>query len=233
MINTNQDIPFCRLQGYDQKMLLLDVMKNGFYLKSRQIPDNIDAMASTLKADIVKYMPKVTERQIRDGVEYYILHDSNTALSVAEFYKAIRSKYVPPYEQRDCDRDQYTRPDTENDTITLLDMIADRIKEGKQAWCQWKREYAYLVMRKQIAWDAFEHEIENAKTQINMERMKELERPLVDFEGSDKFSLVSRAKQLVVRRWLSACNDRGVRPSAILAPLVDEMQYSTFRIETK
>lgn len=228
-MNSNKNIPFCQIGGFEQKMILLDVMKNGFYLKNRQIPTNLDAMCDTLKAEILKYVPKVTEAAIREGIEYYILHEETATLSVAVFFKAIRSKYAPAYEPRSFDIDPSRRPDFETDTISLLDSIAEQLKNNRITYANWNREYAYLVIRGQINWDAFEAELGAARERINTERVRDYQRPIVDFIGRDKEDLNSVAKELAVKHWITKCIEQECKPSDLLTPLINEQEYQQFR----
>lgn len=228
-MSDNQNTPFCQLGGFEQKMLLLDVARNAYYLKNRQIPANLDQMCDTLKGDILKYMPKVTERAIRDGVESYILHEETQALSVAVLFKAIRSKYSQPFEPRNCDIDPYRRPDLEQDSINLLDTLAEQIANNRQPYANWRREYAYLVMRGQIAWDAFEAELDKARQIINTDRVNDYRRPLTEFIGQDKDDLHGMAKKLAVITWLNGCISQDRMPSDYLTPLINEQQYAQFR----
>lgn len=228
-MNSNKNIPFCQIGGFEQKMILLDVMKNGFYLKNRQLPTNLDAMCDTLKAEILKYVPKVTEAAIREGIEYYILHEDTATLSVAVFFKAIRSKYAPAYEPRSFDIDQGRRPDFETDTINLLDSIAEAVKNSQKPYANWHREYSYLVIRGQISWDAFEAELEAAREHINTERVRNFERPIAEFVGGFKNDLYNEARRLAVLRWIDNCNEQECKPSDILTPLINEQEYQQFR----
>ena len=225
--------PFKNLSGYNQKNLLLQCMRQGYTIKNRKDPDNIDSMASYLREMLLKYMPHVTEAAIKEGIEHFLLHNDTTTLSVDVFFKAIKSKYIEPYQQRDMDRDEYTRPDTESDTIRLLDVLAENMAAGRNVYADWPRDYAYLILRKQFQWDAYEAELENAKAAINAERTKEMKRSIVDWIGQESHSLFPMAKQLAVKTWLRGITARGLKPSDILTPLIDDTEYSQFRYQLK
>lgn len=228
MENENKEIK--TMPAFEATNFIEREVKNAYYLKSRAIPDNLGQMVDTLKTMLLKYMPHVTTRNISEGIEHFILHETTAALSVDMLFKAVKSKQTPSYEPRDSDIEGYRRPDLEGDTISLLDTLAEQIANNRQPYANWRREYTYLVIRGQIAWDAFEAELDKARQIIDTDRVNDYRRPLTEFIGQDKDDLHGMAKKLAVEDWLRSCNTRGVAPSAILAPLANEAQYAQLRL---
>lgn len=232
-MNNTDNMQFCKMSGLDQKQTLTNAMHHALVLKGRKMPDNLDDMASCLKGMLIKYMPFVNGKTIYESIEDYILHEDTTSLSVEVFFKAIRKHYTPPYQQRDMDIETYTRPDTEKDEFDLLDVLADHQAKGKEIYADWPREYAYLLFRNQLQWDAYEAHIEHAKSIINADRLKEMKRSILDWVGHDNHSMLSVAKQLAVKEWLKGCTARGLKPSDILEPMRNDSEYSQFRYDYK
>lgn len=203
------------MQQFEATQFIEKEVRNAYYLKSRAIPDNLGQMVTTLKAMLLKYMPHVTTRNISEGIEHFILHETTAALSVDMLFKAVKSKHTPPYEPRDSDIEGYRRPDLEGDTISLLDTLAAALANGRKTYFNPRREYAYLVMRHQLDITACDNFIKAAKLAINEQRISDL---------------TATAKGLAVEDWLRSCNTSGVAPSAILAPLANEEQYAQLRL---
>ena len=84
-------------------------------------------------------------------------------------------------------------------------------------------------MRGQIAWDAFEAELDKARQIINTDRVNDYRRPLTEFIGQDKDDLHGMAKKLAVITWLNGCISQDRMPSDYLTPLINEQQYAQFR----
>ena len=120
--------------------------------------------------------------------------------------------------------------DTEQDTVTLLDLIADAAKDpDRPLYFDVRREYYYLVMRKQIALDAFTRFEQQAKDLINIERVKQCKRPLDEFLGESLRDLHTRQMHCAVVEWMRRCNESNAKPSDILTPLMDEQSYRELR----
>jgi hypothetical protein len=227
MENENREIK--TMPAFEATNFIEREVKNAYYLKSRAIPDNLGQMVDTLKAMLLKYMPHVTTRNISDGIEHFILHETTAALSVDMLFKAVKSKHTPPYEPRDSDIDGYRRPDLEGDTISLLDTLAAALANGRKAFFNPRREYAYLVMRGQLNPNACDKFTDKAKILINEERINDGYRRIDWNIVGQTNDLTATAKGLAVEDWLRSCNTRGVAPSAILAPLANEAQYAELR----
>lgn len=217
------------MQQFEATQFIEKEVRNAYYLKSRAIPDNLGQMVATLKAMLLKYMPHVTTRNISEGIEHFILHETTAALSVDMLFKAVKSKHTPPYEPRYSDIDGYRRPDLEGDTISLLDTLAAALANGRKAFFNPRREYAYLVMRGQLNQNACDKFTDKAKLLINEERINDGCRRIDWNIVGQTNDLTSTAKGLAVEDWLQSCNTRGVAPSAILAPLTNEAQYAQLR----
>lgn len=217
------------MQQFEATQFIEKEVRNAYYLKSRAIPDNLGQMVATLKAMLLKYMPHVTTRNISEGIEHFILHETTAALSVDMLFKAVKSKHTPPYEPRDSDIEGCRRPDLEGDTISLLDTLAAALANGRKTYFNPRREYAYLVMRHQLDITACDNFIKAAKLAINEQRISDGYRRIDWNIVGQTSDLTATAKGLAVEDWLRSCNTRGVAPSAILAPLVNEAQYAQLR----
>lgn len=119
--------------------------------------------------------------------------------------------------------------DTEADTITLLDLVAYNISKGIKAYFDPLREYNYLRLREQIPVDAATDLLGKARDQINVERVKNHQRPIAEWTGVNLNKLNNRARHLAVVDWLRKCNAEGRKPSDILTPLMDEYSYQQLR----
>ena len=118
---------------------------------------------------------------------------------------------------------------TEADTITLLDLVAYNISKGLKAYFDPLREYNYLRLREQIPVDAATDLLGKARDQINVERVKNHQRPIAEWTGVNLNELNNRARHLAVVAWITSCNNAGLKPSDILTPLMDEYSYQQLR----
>lgn len=125
--------------------------------------------------------------------------------------------------------DKIKTGDTEEDTIILLDLVAQNIAGGIKAYFDPLREYNYLRLRNQIPVDAATDLLGKARDQINVERVKNHQRPLADWTGVNLNELNNRARHLAVVAWITSCNTAGLKPSDILTPLMDETSYRELR----
>ena len=126
--------------------------------------------------------------------------------------------------------DEIKTGDTEQDTVTLLDLIADAAKDqDRQLYFDVKREYNYLVLRKQLACDAFTSYERRAKALINLDRVADHKRPIDEFLGESLKDLHVRQMHCAVVDWLRKCNSECRKPSDILTPLMDEYSYQQLR----
>ena len=149
--------------------------------------------------------------------------------------------------------EHYRHGDTEQDTISLLDTCASMLAKMDEAEANGqtvakkaefkgvvvdlpafnsRREYCYLVMRGQLAVDAWTHHFADALLAINTERMESHHHMLTKEEAAKNPDVLSQARRLAVIDWLRSCNTRGIHPSDILQPLVNENQYQQLRRET-
>lgn len=144
----------------------------------------------------------------------------------------------------------YEQGDTENNTISLLDTCANMLarmdnaeangqKVAKVGVLQGiriplpafnpKREYFYLVMRKQLDDSAASHFITQAIKDVNEDRISSGHHRLEKEEADASQDVAAQAMRLAVLDWLRACNTNNTSPSAILTPLADELSYYQFR----
>ena len=144
----------------------------------------------------------------------------------------------------------YEQGDTEQDTISLLDTCASMLKAmdayEKKGYRVAKvavqgdiriplpafnarREFAYLVMRKQIAFDADLAHLDQAIEEVNKERLRDHHNRVDRSHAKEDPDVMAMAKRLAVLRWLRACTIRNTTPSAILTPLAEETSYQNLR----
>ena len=220
--------PLNQMHPSQATMRLTQIVQQAYHRRSRQLPSNLSEIVDTLKADLLKYMPDVSIETVDEAVIYEVLHDEKTLLSPSFLFSAVRKHYTPPFKARSMDEEVYTRPDTEWDTVNLLDILADNIANGRKAYFNPWREYDYLRMRGQIS-DDLESLYQAAKNEINVERVRDWRRPLQEWKGADLDDLNSRARHIAVVNWLVSCNEAGIKPSAVLQPLMNETQYQQLR----
>lgn len=138
--------------------------------------------------------------------------------------------------------------DDEGETIRLLDICAEWVRKGderQQAYTVRKgdivvelpafnprREFAYLVMRGQLALNDTDQYFDQAITDINAERLASRHHRLTRDEAEKDPDVLARQKRLAVIGWLRRCNTEGTTPSAVLTPLADELQYRQLRRTT-
>ena len=156
-----------------------------------------------------------------------------------------------PQHQEACEMERhYQQGDTENDTISLLDTCANMIARMDDAEANGqkvakvanvngiriplpafnpKREYFYLVMRKQLDDSAATHFVTQAIKDVNESLIQEGRHRLEKEEADASHDVAAQAMRLAVLDWLRSCNTKNTSPSAILTPLADELSYYQFR----
>lgn len=159
-----------------------------------------------------------------------------------------------PQHHEACEMERhYQQGDTEQDTISLLDTCAAMLKEmddyerkgiavAKTANVAGvaiplpafnsRREYAYLVMRRQLALNADDSYTSQAIQDVNAERIRDHHARVDKEKAMQDPDVLAKARRLAVLDWLRQCNEQGTTPSAILTPLADELQYRQIRKET-
>lgn len=146
--------------------------------------------------------------------------------------------------------DHYRHGDTEQDTISLLDTCASMLAKMDAAdkagipvakHAEFKgvivdlpafnsrREYGYLVMRKQLAPDAASHFFSKAIQAVNDDRLATHHHRLEKSAAATDPDVLAKCQRLAVLDWLRSCNTRNTTPSAILTPLAEELSYFDFR----
>ena len=144
----------------------------------------------------------------------------------------------------------YEQGDTENDTISLLETCANMLARMDDAEANGqkvakvsnvngiriplpafnpKREYFYLVMRKQLDDSAASHFVTQAIKEVNETLIREGRHRLEKEEADASNDVAAQAMRLAVIDWLRACNTKNTSPSDILTPLADELSYYQFR----
>lgn len=146
--------------------------------------------------------------------------------------------------------EHYRHGDTEQDTISLLDTCASMLAKMDAAEANGqtvakkaefkgvivdlpafnsRREYGYLVMRRQLAPDAASHFFTEAVQAVNADRMDSRHHRLEKAEAATDPDVLARCQRLAVLDWLRSCNTRNTTPSAILTPLAEDMSYFDYR----
>lgn len=146
--------------------------------------------------------------------------------------------------------EHYRHGDTEQDTISLLDTCASMLRQMDEAEAKGqavakkgefkgvivdlpafnsRREYGYLVMRKQLAPDAASHFFSKAIQAVNDDRLATHHHRLEKSAAATDPDVLAKCQRLAVLDWLRSCNTRNTTPSAILTPLAEELSYFDFR----
>ncbi len=222
--------PINNMNPLEATKRLTQTVIEAYKRKSRQLPSNLPEIVDTFKADLLRYMPTIGIDTVDESVIFEVLHDDKTPFSPSFLFQAVRRHYSPPA-RRPEDARQKCRPDVEQDTVNLLDVLADGLRRWPQrllTFNSW-RMYRYLVMRGQLAEEAYMHFADKARMRLNAERVKDFKRPLAEFTGDDLTKADNLARHLAVADWIAACNTAGLKPSDILTPLMDEQSYRELR----
>ena len=207
-------IPINTLTPSEATLRLTQIVKQAYFRRSRQLPADLGAIVETLKGDIIRRMPDVTINQIDEAVTDWVLHQTDKPLSPAFFFAAVHSRYDAPRRMRAFDREEYTRPDTEEDYLSLMDTLAAFIDRRPIFFNSW-REYDNLVERGQLAPDACQRYTERALARVKTDRMKDGRPRKIDLDIDDE-NVQGMARRLAVEDWLRSCNTQGKKPSEIL-----------------
>ena len=183
-INLNT-LPLHTLSSYEATNRLTQIVKQAYFRRSRQLPDNLGDIVETLKGDIIRRMPDVTINQIDEAVTDWVLHQTDKPLSPAFFFAAVHSRYDAPRRMRPYDREEYTRPDTEEDYLSLMDTLAAFIDRRPIFFNSW-REYDNLVERGQLAPDAWQRYTDRALVRVKTERTKDGMPKRIDLDINDE-----------------------------------------------
>lgn len=212
-INLNT-LPLHTLSSYEATNRLTKIVKQAYFRRSRQLPDNLGDIVETLKGDIIRRMPDVTINQIDEAVTDWVLHQTDKPLSPAFFFAAVHSRYDAPRRIRPFDREEYTRPDTEEDYLSLMDTLAAFIDRRPIFFNSW-REYDNLVERGQLAPDAWQRYTDRALVRVKADRTRDGRPKKIDLDINDD-SVQAMSRRLAVEDWLRSSNTQGKRPSEIL-----------------
>lgn len=206
--------PLHTLSGFEATTRLRKVVKQAYFRRSRQLPANIDEIVETLKGDILRVMPLVTINQIDEAVTDWVLNQIDKPISPAFFFAAVRSRYEGPRRTRAMDIDQYTRPDTEEDYLALLDTLAAFIDKRPIFFNSW-REYDNLVSRGQLADDAWMSYADKAVARLKADSVKDGRPKRIELKTSDE-GVQATARRMAVEDWLRSCKTSNTTPSKIL-----------------
>lgn len=206
--------PLHTLSGFEATTRLRQVVKQAYFRRSRQLPANIDEIVETLKGDILRVMPLVTINQIDEAVTDWVLNQIDKPISPAFFFAAVRSRYEGPRRTRAMDIDQYTRPDTEEDYLALLDTLAAFIDKRPIFFNSW-REYDNLVSRGQLADDAWMSYADKAVARLKADSVKDGRPKRIELKTSDE-GVQATARRMAVEDWLRSCKTSNTTPSKIL-----------------
>lgn len=207
-------IPINTLTPSEATLRLTQIVKQAYFRRSRQLPADLGAIVETLKGDIIRRMPDVTINQIDEAVTDWVLHQTDKPLSPAFFFAAVHSRYDAPRRMRPYDREEYTRPDTEEDYLSLMDTLAAFIDRRPIFFNSW-REFDNLVERGQLDPCACERYTEKAVAHLRRERIKDGNPRRIEIQPEDE-SVQSMSRRLAVEDWLRSCNTQGKKPSEIL-----------------
>lgn len=207
-------IPINTLTPSEATLRLTQIVKQAYFRRSRQLPTDLGAIVETLKGDIIRRIPDVTINQIDEAVTDWVLHLTDKPLSPAFFFAAVHSRYDAPRRMRPYDREEYSRPDTEEDYLTLMDTLAAFIDRRPIFFNSW-REYDNLVERGQLDPCACERYTDRALVRVRAERTKDGMPKRIDLDINDD-SVQAMSRRLAVEDWLRSCNTQGKKPSEIL-----------------
>ena len=239
------------MRDFDLNARLSSILQQAYHRRARNLPANLNDIVDTLKGDLLKAYPDVPIEVVDDAIVIETLHNPDTQLSPVFFFNAVKKAWFTPKVNRHAwDDDENRRPDTEHDTIALLDTCAAMLKDMDAAEANGqhvakvgelhgvriplpafnsRREYSYLVMRKQLDPSALGHHLTQAIQDVNSERLAS-HHPRIAKEGAATDPDVqAQCKRLAVLDWLRACNTRNTTPSAILTPLAEELSYFELR----
>ena len=206
--------PLHTLSGIEATQRLQQVVKQAYFRRSRQLPTNLGEIVETLKDDIIRVMPAVTINQIDEAVTDWVLNQIEKPLSPAFFFAAIRSRYEGPRRTRAMDIDQYTRPDTEEDYLSLMDCLAGFIDKRPIFFNPW-REFDNLVERGQLDPACLESYIPKAIARCNRDSSMEDGPNRIEIKTEDD-SVQATARRMAVEDWLRSCKTADTTPSKIL-----------------
>lgn len=223
----------------------LDAMvKQAYFRRSRQLPANLSEMVECLKGDLLKYFRECPVEVVDYAITTSTLHDTDTPLSVAFFFAAVKKQWWKPSTNvhRWDNETEQRRPDFEQDTISLLDCCADYVAthadpdsrdpnkplKGVVSLPAFnaRKAFAYLTLRGQLQDSNRTAFMPAATLAINNDRMANRKHRLSKEEANDDPDVKAHAMRLAVLDWLKACNIRQCRPSDILNPLIDNNEYA-------
>lgn len=242
----NNKTPFKALQPFEQKTRLKEILQQAYHRRSRQLPANLDDIVETLRKDLLKHLGGIPIGTLDEAITTSTL-DNESPLSVAFFFAAAKKAWYQPKTNLHQWDDENRRPDFEADTIALLDSCAVMLAQMDAAESKTavngdiriplpafnpRREFDYLKMRGQVTPETAAAKLPRAIEEVNLDRLAKNHNRVKRDEALKDPEVQAMCRRLAVLDWLRSCNTRGVAPSAILAPLVNESQYQSFRRTT-
>lgn len=239
---TDQRTPIGQLPPFELTSRLDNFVRQAYFRRSRQLPANLSDMVDCLKGDLLKHFKDCPIGTVDDAITTSTLFDNDKPVSVAFFFEAVKKRWWQPKSNVHNWEEEPTRPDTEADTLALLDtcaaMVAEQDNADEQQYSPLtgimelpafnpRRSFAYLVERKQLTAAALDHFFDQALLDTNRERLESRHHRLTREQAATDPDVAARQKRLAVIDWLRACNTQGRKPSQIITP--DETSYQFFR----
>lgn len=247
----NNKTPIGQMSGFDLTERLTTFVTQAYFRRSRQLPANIKEMVECLKGDLLKHFKDCPIGTVDDAITTSTLFDNDKQISVAFFFDAVKKKWWQPKTNvHGWEDNENRRPDYEEDTIGLLDTCASMLQQMDEAEAKGqavakkgefkgvvielpafnaRREYGYLVLRRQLAPDAAVHFFKAAVQAVNADRMLTHHHRLEKSEAAKDPDVLAKCQRLACLDWLKACITQDRKPSDILTPLIDQASYVEYR----
>ena len=215
---------FLKLTDTEQENLLNYCISEAYKSNGKQggAESNI---IEAMKKIIAKYFPKIYASTVVSCFEKGSLGMLGEfyGLTTKTFTQWLSAGYNGEHHQRDFDIEQPCRPDTEQDQINLLSLLAKRLAGGLDLYADWRREFNYLVIRHQFGVDKYLDFLDAAKSQVSIEAMRE-KPPVLQ---TSKNGIITAAMKIAVIQWL----EQHPNPCDALSQYIDEKSYRIFRTE--
>ena len=238
--------PYNQLRGSDQIAMLDAMVRSAYFRRNRKLPTNLTDMVETLKNDLLKRLGDIPIGTLDEAITTSTL-DNESPLSVAFFFSAAKKAWHQPKTNLHQWDDENRRPDFEADTIALLDSCAVMLAQMDAAESKTavkgdiriplpafnpRREFDYLKMRGQVTPETAAAKLPRAIEEVNLDRRAKNHNRVKRDEALQDPEVQALCRRLAVLDWLRSCNTRGIHPSDILQPLVNENHYQQLRRET-
>lgn len=233
-MNIDNKTLISQVPAFELTAALDTYVRQAYFRRSRQLPANINEMVDCLKGDLLKHFKDCPIGIVDEAITTSTLFDNDKPISVAFLFEAVRKKWWQPKTNIHNWEEKPTRPDTEADTLALLNTCAIMLKmmDGKAVsdtnkplkGCidlpafNAKREYGYLVMRGQLDENAARHFFSDALLRVNTDRIASHHHRISKDEARTNCDVWAQAMRLAVIDWLRACGTRDKRPTVIHIP---------------